>query len=88
MKLAKAIHILKANTMACWWPNGPYPGKQGTDWDEIEGEVNHLLLGIMRRQDISDGTPFFILDPANPESRLYDELGSAALTVRNARTAK
>ncbi|KKM65238.1 hypothetical protein LCGC14_1493240 [marine sediment metagenome] len=83
-KLAQAIKILKANTMACWWPNGPYPGKQGTDWQGISGEVSYLLSGIKQRQDIDPTALFFVLDPANSETALYDELLTALHTVNEA----
>ena len=87
MRLAQAIKVLKTNTMACWWPNGPYPGKQGTDWDGIFGEVGCLVGGIMARQGISDKESFFVLDPANPETAMYDELLGAMLAVRSAKQA-
>ncbi len=84
MKLAKAIKVLKTNTMACWWPNGSYPGKQGTDFAGIGGEVKHLLRGILERQDIPANAPVFTLDSANPETALYDELLGAWIAFREA----
>jgi hypothetical protein len=82
MRLPEAIKVLRENTMACWWPNGPYPGKQGTDFSGIFGEVKALLHGIMARQDIPDDAPFFVLDDENPETALYNDLVGAVLTVR------
>jgi len=82
MKLPEAIRTLRENTMACWWPDGPYPGKQGTDFAGIFGEVRTLLHGIMARQDIPEDEAFFVLDEGNPETALYNELVDAVLTVK------
>ena len=82
MKLPEAIKVLKTNTMACWWPNGSYPGKQGTDFAGIGGEVRVLLRGIMDRQDIPKDASFFTLDSDNPETALYNELLGAWIVVR------
>lgn len=86
MKLPEAIKVLRVNTMACWWPNGPYPGKRGTDFEGILGEVGYLLLGIRRRQNIPDDAMFYTLDPDNSETTLYDQLTSAVIAIK--RTAQ
>ena len=82
MKLPEAIRILRANTMACWWPDGPYPGKRGTDFEGIFGEVRELTRGIKARQDIPPDASFFMLDDNDPETALYNDLVSAVMTVR------
>ena len=82
MKLREAIEILRENTMACWWPDGPYPGKRGTDWDGIFREVRATLKDIMHRQEINGDSPFFVLDAENPETAIYDNLMAAILAVR------
>ena len=83
MKLAEATKILKRETMACLWPNGSHPGQKHTDLAGIAGEVKALLQGIKDRQGMA-GAAFFVLDDDNPESALYDELGSAYMVFRNA----
>ncbi len=87
MRLPEAIRILKRETMACWWPNGPYPGKQGTDFDGIIGEVRVLLDGIKLRQDVPEDAAFFTLDDANPETGLYNQLVGAVLTVQRCQSS-
>lgn len=82
MRLPEAIKVLRANTMACWWPDGPYPGKRGTDIRGIFGECRTILHGIMGRQGIPEDAPFFTFDESNPETALYDEIIDAMLTVR------
>lgn len=84
MKLPEAITILKRETMACWWPNGSYPGKQGTDWPGIFGETRELQRGIRRRQDIPDDASFYVLDPDHAETALHDDLSAATVTVLGA----
>lgn len=83
MKLSEAIKILKANTMACWWPS-KITGKNGTDFNGIFGEANKLLKDIMRRQNIPEDTKFFVLDETNTETKLYNEISTAILTVKQA----
>ena len=86
MKLREAIKVLRENTMACWWPNGPYPGKRGTDWEGIAGEVRALTRDIKRRQDVQPDAMGFFLDPNNPETELYNQLITAWLTVKRKET--
>lgn len=74
MRLPEAIKILQQNTMACWWPNGSWPGQQEIDKEGIIGEARLLLEGIRQRQDIPDNALFFTLDEANPETWLYDKI--------------
>ena len=82
MKIPEAIRILKDNTMACWWPNGPYPGRKGTNFTDIFGEVQTLLNGIKERQGIPAGEAFFVLDPTNSETALYGKLERAVWAIR------
>lgn len=85
MRLPEAIRTLKANTMACWWPDyHTFPGKRGTDWDGIFGEVWALLDGIKERQGIEAGAMFYTLDDSDPETATHDELMAAMMTVRRA----
>jgi len=79
MRLPEAIKVLRANTMACWWPES---GMSGTDLAGVFWEARLLTGEIKRRQDIPPNTPFFVLDDDNPETALYNELVSAVLTVR------
>jgi len=81
MRLPEAIKLLRQNTMACWWPNGPYPGKQGTDFRGIFGEVKVLLNGIKARQWIDGDAKLFILDDDNPETALYNDLVTAVMVI-------
>ena len=81
MKLRDAIATLKQETMACWWPGGSYPGKEGTDWAGILGEARTLQEGIKARQDIPENAMFYVMDDDNPETALYNKLGCAYVTV-------
>lgn len=81
MKLRDAITTLKRETMACWWPNGSYPGKQGTDFEGIFGEIRTLQQGIRDRQGIPADAMFYTLDEDSPETALHDELNDAYVTV-------
>jgi len=83
MRLNEAIKVLRRDTMACWWPS-PVMGREGTDFGGIFEEAAYLQLGMRRRQDIPDGESFYVLDPANPESAMHDELGCAVMVVKQA----
>jgi hypothetical protein len=89
MKMREAIKVLREETMACWWPNGPYPGKQGTDFEGIFGEVDALLRASKERAGISANAMFFTMPP--DEADYYDRLANARFTVheamRNTKTA-
>ena len=44
MTKREATKILRSVTMACWWPNGSYPGSRQTpDWPNIIAEARMLL---------------------------------------------
>ena len=84
MKLAEAAKVLQSNTMACWWPSRINGG--AIDVAGILDEARLLLKGIKERQDIPAGESFFVLDEANPESAMYDELASAIAVFRNSKS--
>lgn len=80
MRLPEAIKVLKANTMALWWPN---EGMARTDLAAIFWEVGLVTGGIKERQGIPADASFFVLDDDDPETALYNELVAAVLVVRS-----
>jgi hypothetical protein len=83
MKLSEAINVLKAYTMDCWWPCKAL-GRNETSWPDIFSEAKLQLRGIMERQGIEPHTSFFVLDPENPETELYNRIATAIVQVRSA----
>jgi hypothetical protein len=81
MRLSEAIKILQANTMACWWPSSTM-GRTETDVAGIAGEVRALRAGIKSRQGIPADALFYVLDPNDPETRLFENLREAVQTLR------
>jgi len=80
MRLPEAIKVLKANTMACWWPN-PKMGRNFTDWRAIHGEILGHLAAEKARQGIEPDALFFVLDEGDPGTTYYNELAGALACV-------
>ena len=81
MKLGRAIEVLKANSMACWWPDKGL-GRNTTDLDGMVSEILGHMNNIKWQQDIPSDAVFFVLDDAAPETALYNELAAALCTLK------